>query len=87
MQLGWSVDMERPQRLETVMNVFWTERKLDPLTSDLSSMTNSREAGGEAFDLPLYAGLTYQEYSHCSHGIPVEEWLCESFGMCGVNHV
>lgn len=69
------------------MNVFWTERKPDPLTSDLSSMTKSRGAAGEAFNLPLFAGLTYQEYSHCSHSKPIEEWLCEAHKLCGVDHV
>ena len=69
------------------MNAYRYERKSDPLTSDIPSMAGSRREPGGAFDLPLYAGLTYQEYSHCSHDKPIEEWLCETFEMCGVDHV
>jgi hypothetical protein len=42
-----------------------------------------RDSDGDAFDLPHYAELTYQEYSFCSKPKPITDWLCETLRICG----
>jgi len=38
------------------------------------------------FDLPRFAQLTYQEYAYCSQTKPINDWLCDTLGICGDNH-
>jgi len=50
------------------------------------SMPVKPGSDGTAFDLPRFAQLTYQEYAYCSQTKPMNDWLCDTLGICGDNH-
>lgn len=57
-----------------------------PISEGQVSMPGARGSDGSAFDLPRYAALTLQEYTYCSQPKPINDWLCDTLGICGGNH-
>jgi len=68
------------------MNASLNDRQAGPAGEGRMSMPVAPGSDGTAFDLPRFAQLAYQEYAYCSQTKPMNDWLCDTLGICGDNH-
>ena len=89
-----SVEYGAVPRMEDLMNMLanfletWrVGENQSQVYSQEDQVDGVRDRHGDTFDMPQFAELMYQEYTFCSRVKTLDDWLCETRGIDGDNHV